>query len=158
MTKDAHLLQDIVHEDVSIDLMVDKFSTFITDRSNVYFKKISQIRSETVFTCADKKGKKLWYDKHCLSKKQKVQESIRDYNLNKTAENRRKVFEARKDYKYFCRKSKQNFNRDRCNQMNNMRKKKPKIFWKLFKRNKKVTKPIYLKMTFMNILSICHQK
>ena len=137
LTKDAHLLQDIVHEDVSIDLMVDKFSTFITDRSNVYLKKISQIRSETVFTCADKKEKKLWYNKHCLSKKQKVQESIRDYNLNKTAENRRKVFEARKDYKYFCRKSKQNFNRDRCNQMNNMRKKKPKDFWKLFKRNKK---------------------
>ena len=105
MTKDAHLLQDIVHEDVSIDLMVDKFSTFKTDRSNVYFKKISQIRSETVFTCADKKEKKLWYNKHCLSKKQKVQESIRDYNLNKTAENRRKVFEARKDYKYFVGKA-----------------------------------------------------
>ena len=100
-------------------------------------KKISQIRSETVFTCADKKEKKLWYDKHCLSKEQKVQESIRDHNLNKTAENRRNVFEARKDYKYFCRKSKQNCNRDRCKQMNNMRKKKPKDFWKLFKRNKK---------------------
>ena len=68
--------------------------------------KVSQIRSETVFTCADKKGKKLWYDKHCPSKKQKVQESIRDYNLNKTAEHRRKVFIARKDYKYFCRANK----------------------------------------------------
>ena len=55
LTKDTHLLQDIVHEDVSIDLMVEKLSTFITDRSNVYFKKISHIRSETVFTCADKK-------------------------------------------------------------------------------------------------------
>ena len=71
LTKDAHLLQDIVHEDVSIDLMVDKFSTFITDHSNVSLKKISQIRSETVFTCADKKEKKLWYDKHCLSKNKK---------------------------------------------------------------------------------------
>ena len=55
----------------------------------------------------------------------------------KSEDNRKKVYEAKRDYKYYCRKCKQDFNRERCKQMNDMRKKKPKEFWKIFK-NKKI--------------------
>ena len=67
-------------------------------------------------------------------KKEKVQEAIRNFSLFKTEQNRREVFEYKKDYKYYCRKRKQKFNTDRSIQMNETRKKNPKEFWKLFKR------------------------
>ena len=71
-----------------------------------------------------------------MQKKQTVQEAIRDFNLFKSEDNRKKVYEAKRDYKYYCRKCKQDFNRERCKQMNDMRKKKPKEFWKIFKNKK----------------------
>ena len=92
----------------------------------------------------------------CFKKKQRVQEAVRDFNLFKSKENRENVFEARKDYKYYCRKCKQIFNREKCKQMNEVRKKKTKEFWKNFKskkiREKKIE--IFQKMTFFNISKI----
>ena len=94
------------------------------------------LKTNTIFTCSNNSEKKKWYDQNCYSKKQKLQECIRNFNLSKTQENRTKVFDARKDYKYYCRKCKQNFNRNRCNQINEMRRKKPKEFRKKFKQKK----------------------
>lgn len=36
---DVHLLYNVVQEDISVDRMVDQFTTFITDMANIYFKK-----------------------------------------------------------------------------------------------------------------------
>lgn len=68
--------------------------------------------------------------------KQKLLECIRNFDFSKTQENRKKVFDARKDYKYYCRKYKQNFNRYRCIQMNEMRREKTKNFGKFPNRIK----------------------
>ena len=90
-----------------------------------------------MFTNSNNAEMKRWYNEICMQKKQTVQEAIRGFNLFKSEDNRKKVYEAKRDYKYYCRKCKQDFNRERCKQMNDMRKKKPKEFWKIFK-NKKI--------------------
>ena len=136
LKNDVHLLQNIVQQDSHVDIIVDNFSKFVTDRANLFFKKTSKVKNENIFTCSNVTEKKKWYDETCVLKKQRVQEAVRDFNLFKSEENRKNVFEARKDYKYYCRKCKQNFNRERCKQMNEMRKKKPKEFWKIFKSKK----------------------
>ena len=41
-----------------------------------------------------------------------------------------------KGYKYFCRKKKLKFQRDRCLKMNEIRRKQPRKFWKLFKQKR----------------------
>lgn len=129
-------MQNIVDETGSIDCIVDKFPTFITDRANPYFEKTIKVNQENVFSCSDYKETQKWFDQTCKLKKEKLQEAIRDFNLQKNEQNRRKVFECRKDYRYYCRKCKQKFKRDRCKQMNDLRKKNPKEFWKLFKQKR----------------------
>ena len=136
MKNDFHLLQNIVQQDSHIDIIVGKFSKFVTDQANLLFKKTSKVKNENIFTCSNVTEKKKWYDETCVLKKPRVQEAVRDFNLFKSEENRKNVFEAKKDYKYYCRKCKQNFNRERCKHMNEMRKKKPKEFWKIFKSKK----------------------
>ena len=136
MKHDVHLLHDIVRQDTCVDTIVEKFSNFVADRANLFFKKTSTVKNENIFKYSNVAEKKKWYNETCVLKNQRVQEAVRDFNLFKSEENRKKVFEARKDYKYFCRKCKQSFNLERCKQMNEMRKKKPKEFWKIFKTKK----------------------
>ena len=136
LKNDLNLLQNIVDETGSLDCIVDKFSTFITDRANPYFEKIIKVNQENVFSCSDFKETQKWFNQTCKLKKEKLQEAIRDFNLQKNEQNRRKVFECRKDYRYYCRNCKQKFKRNRCKQMDDLRKKKPKEFWKLFKKKR----------------------
>lgn len=133
LKNDIHLLNNISEDNISIDCAVNQFSSFITERANPYFKKITRVNQESIFTCSNFTEKHKWYDQDCKVKKEKMQEAIRNFNLLKTDQNRKEVFERKKDYKYYCRKCKQKFNRGRCKQMDDMRKKKPREFWKLFR-------------------------
>ena len=89
MKNDVHLLQNIVQEDVSVDMIVEKFSNFITDRANVFFKKTSELKSENIFSYSNDTEKKI---RRVFRKKQKVQEAVRDFNFNKSDENRKKRY------------------------------------------------------------------
>ena len=85
-------MYNVVQDDISVDRMVDKFTTFITSRANIYFKKTTVLKTNTSFTCSNNSEKKKWYDQKCYSKKQKLklQECIRNFNLSKTQENRKR--------------------------------------------------------------------
>ena len=78
----------------------------------------------------------IWYDDECKAKKSLLKSTIRAYNLENSTETREAVFKARKDYKYFCRKKKLKFQRDRCLKMNEIRRTQPRKFWKLFKQKR----------------------
>ena len=131
---DINLVQNIVKENKSIDSIVDNFSTFITDRAKPFFKKSSKLTRKIYLYVQILSGNRYCILKIVKKKKKKKQEAIRNSNLQKNEQNRRKVFACRKDYKYYCRKCKSKFKRDRCKQMNDLRKRKPKEFWKLVKR------------------------
>ena len=46
------------------------------------------------------------------------------------------MLEAKKDYKYYCRSCKLKYNYEQGRKMNEMRKKQPREFWKMFKHKK----------------------
>ena len=71
-------------------------------------------------------------------KRIKIQDDVREFNRVKNAENRKRIFDCKRDYKYFWRKIKQHYLTERRRKMNNLRKRKPKDFWKIF-RNKQNT-------------------
>lgn len=96
LKNDLNLLQNIVDETGSLDCIVDKFSTFITDRANPYFEKIIKVNQENVFSCSDFKETQKWFNQTCKLKKEKLQEAIRDFNLQKNEQNRRKILNAEK--------------------------------------------------------------
>ena len=66
-------------------------------------------------------------------KKTLVRAKITLYNQNKTSENRVALLKAKKDYKYFCRKCRPQFQKERCAKMNEFRRNSPREFWKFFK-------------------------
>ena len=136
LSNDIHLLYSICEENDSIDVTVTKFSEFITDRANQFFKKCVTKCKENIFSSADFSEKQKWFDNDCYLKKLKVREAVKAYNVCKTAENRNKVFACKKDFKYHCRKRKQKYNQERYKKMNEVRQKNPKQFWKIFKSRK----------------------
>ena len=148
MKNDIHILLDIVQQEVDVNTVVETFSKFVTDRANVFFKKTYTVKNETMFTNSNNAEMKRWYNEICMQKKQTVQEAIRDFNLFKSEDNRKKVYEAKRDYKYYCRKCKQDFNRERCKQMNDMRKKKAKRILENFQTKKSGKILNYRKMIF----------
>ena len=136
LENDIQLLYTICEEDTSIDVTVNKFSEFITDRANPFFQKCATKRKENIFCSSNFSEKQKWFDNDCHLKKLKVREALREYNNSQTAQHRNKVFACKKDYKYQCRKSKQKYNRERYRNMNEVRRKNPKQFWKIFKSRK----------------------
>ena len=81
-----------------------------------------------------------WFDDICTQKRNIYLEALRDFNCVKNDEDRRKLWERKCDYKYFCAKRKRQY----CNsrqlylQMNEMRKTKPRYLWKQFKRKNNI--------------------
>ena len=68
LKNDVHLLQNIVQQDSHVDIIVENFSKFVTDRANLLFKKTSKVKNENIFTCSNVTEKKKWYDETCVLK------------------------------------------------------------------------------------------
>ena len=144
---------------MSIDVTVNKFSEFITDRANPFFQKCAAQRRENIFCSSNFSEKQKWFDNDCHLKKLKVLEAVREYNNSKTAQNRNKGFACKKDYKFQCRKSKQKYNRERYRNMNEVRRKKIKnSFGKFLKAENIVLKNIFRIKLFTNISKTYLQK
>ena len=75
---------------------------------------------------------KNWFDDECKRKRQMYRKAMGDYNKSRTAVNR--VFSSKKDYyKYYCRKMKNDYDNSHCKQINELRRKKLREFWRIFK-------------------------
>ena len=79
LKNDVHLLHNIVQEDVSVDIIVGKFSNFVTYRANVFFKKTSVLKNENIFSYSNYTEKKKWYNQTCVLKKTKGSRSRQRY-------------------------------------------------------------------------------
>ena len=56
-----------------------------------------------VFVNINSKEKQKWYNNECSQKRAKYQETLYNFNLNRTSENRKIMLDAKKDYRYFGR-------------------------------------------------------
>ncbi|WAR06015.1 hypothetical protein MAR_021384, partial [Mya arenaria] len=112
--------------DCYTDDMVQTFTVFLSSKGNKYFEKRTKVAKNTYFTQSDKTMKK-WFNEECRVKKNIYTVNLNTYNLNKTNE-------SKNDYKYQCRLSKRKYNQAQAKTMNDMRNKKSKEFWKMFRR------------------------
>jgi len=132
ITKDIHMLENSSHGEISKDGSVDLLTNILTDflgsRGQKYFQR--KVTSRVFFT--NTKSNKDWYDSKYETKYLACKNAIRQYNLTLSTEDRSAVLNAKKDYRYLCRTSKLQFNRQRCKNMNALRRKSPKEFWKIF--------------------------
>ncbi|MCG8049041.1 MAG: reverse transcriptase family protein, partial [Candidatus Thiodiazotropha endolucinida] len=116
--------------------MTSKFTDLITNAADSLFVKNHKSSTTASFSQVSyaRKERAAWYDNDCKAKKSVLKDKIHIYNRLKSAENRADVFKARKDYKFFCRKQKNKFQRDRCKQMDKIRRENPKEFWNFFQQ------------------------
>ena len=73
-----------------------------------------------------------------MSKRIVYQEALQKYNLNRTEANRMTFIDRKKEYKRICRISKRNYNREFAQNLHNLKNKKPREFWKMFKDTKNI--------------------
>ena len=57
-------------------------------------------------------NKQKWYNDECKHKKEMYKKAVYEFNFNKTEINRLNIYEAKRDYKYCFRKTKNNFNKE----------------------------------------------
>ena len=141
LSSDMHILDrlliDGIDRNCEPDDKVSNFSKFITDRANTYFEKHSKTQTTPRFSTGDFKEKKIWFNDECKNKREIYKEKLYNFNLNRNAESRKIMLDAKKDYKYYCRSCKLKYSYEQGRRMNEMRKKQPRQFWKTFKRNKR---------------------
>ena len=128
-------LQDTNSQE-NINRITSIITDCITSADDTLFNKKHATCNKSVFKQHHRAAtdRAAWYDKECKTKKSIINKCLDTYNRSKTAQNRKVVLKARKDYKYFCRKRKQRFQRERCLKMDDMRRNNPKGFWKYFKK------------------------
>ncbi len=71
---------------------------------------------------------KEWFDRECLQYKNVYLESLRIFNKFKTSNNRERLCLCKKEYKDICHRKKRVFENIKLNQIENLRKSKPKEF------------------------------
>ena len=130
------LISDGIDRNCDTDEIVTEFSKFITDRANPYFQTRKKESTSNIFININYKEKQKWYNEECKRKHEHYQSMLYNYNLNRSNETRSIMLAAKKDYKYYCRSCKLKYRYEQGRKMNEMRRKEPKHFWKLFKGNK----------------------
>ena len=133
-----HLLNRSIADGISRncepDDIISLFTQFITDRANSYFEKHYSQRNESYFCHENRTEKQKWYNDECRRKREIYNEALYDYNLNRNNDTRKLMLDAKKDYKYYCRSCKLKFSYEQGRKMNDLRKGRPREFWKKFKR------------------------
>ena len=98
--QDSHLLNEFLTSNVNVDENVRFFTNFVSTRANQYFEKNVKNSQDCKFNCSNSKDRQAWFDRECRNKKQTVYEALKEYNLLKSEETRKKVLDNKKDYKY----------------------------------------------------------
>ena len=140
VSSDVHIFNRLISEGIDRncepDDIVTDFLKFITDRANIYFENRSAAGRNQAFINSNYKEKQKWYGEECKKNHENYQNMLYNYNLNRNNETRKIMLATKKDYKYCCRSCKLKYSYEQGRKMNEMRRKQPKQFWKIFKRNK----------------------
>lgn len=131
-------LSDGIDSNCDPDDIVTTFTQFIVDRANPYFEKRFIPRKNRAFFNANTKEKQNWYNEECRKKHTIYKEALYNFNLSRNASTRKIMLDAKKDYRYYCRSCKSRYHYEQSRKMNEMRKKRPREFWKAFKYRKNI--------------------
>ena len=77
-----------------------------------------------------------WFDMECVHAKQEYLKALKLFNSQKSEEDRLSLHQFKSIYKKVVSKKKQQYKYNKIKEIENMRHKKPKDFWKLFSKRK----------------------
>jgi hypothetical protein len=112
----------------TIDKMVEDFSVLIQSTADPYFKQHS--KRNVASNC-----NREWFDQECRVTWQDYQQALRLFNINKTVENREVLCDSKLRYKSLVKKKKKGYKLLKSKELSELRRKKPRDFWKYFKHN-----------------------
>lgn len=118
----------------TIDTLVNDFTTIIRKVADPLFEKNVKCNSSSYFTDVSVGKNAEWFDNDCRHYRNVYLESLRIFNRYKSPGNREILCDNKKKYKDLCRKKKRIFENRKFIQIENLRKGKPKDFWKFFKK------------------------
>ena len=135
LRKDLHLLDQIVN---LLNETVELFSTYISTRAQPFFEKCPSGRHTISFQDSNYKTQEKRFDNICTQKWNIYLEALRDFNCVKNDENRRKLWERKCDYKYFCSNVKDSTTDNYDYKWLKWEKLNQETVWKQFKRKNNV--------------------
>ena len=118
----------------TIDTLVNDFTTIIRNVADPLFEGNVKNSNGTYFTDVSVGKRAEWFDNECTQYRNVYLESLRVFNRYKSTGNRELLCDNKKKYKDLCRKKKRCYENKKFNQIENLRKRKPKDFWKFFKK------------------------
>ena len=141
LNSEIHILEEKLKSEIAkesnTDTIVDVFTSYLNEKGNKYFYKNVK-HSTCEFTSPDK-FKQKWYNDECKLKYKAFKEAVNNFNCTQNDDNRRILYEKKKDYKYCCRKIRNTFRHSQCKQLNEVRRKRPQEFWSIFRKRTKTS-------------------
>ena len=139
ISRDANNLKESISEEIVRNCdpndVVSKFSKFISDRANVYVSKMYKHKPETIFfSQVTQKYRNRWFNDECKRKNEAYKKAVYEFNIDRNDYTRSNIFKMKKYYKYFCRSCKLKYNREQGQKFRDLKRKHPREFWGMFKR------------------------
>lgn len=129
-------LNDVnVNDNNSLDAMIDKFTSIIREVTEPLFKYNMKYKSSNKSNSFTNKE---WFDRDCIEAKTLYRQALSNYNIYKSYENRVELCASKKSYKNMVRKKKRAFILNKSKELENLKSKRPKEFWKFFKKKQHV--------------------
>ena len=128
------LTRDIdVSERSSINTLVNDFTNIIRNVADPLFERNIKTSHSSSFSDKSISESAEWFDNECMHYRTVYLESLKIFNRFKTTVNREIFCKRKKEYKDLCRKKKRMCETKKLKQIENLRKSRPKEFWKFFK-------------------------
>lgn len=112
LTNNIQSLLNILNTEISgdgdVDTLTSMFTDFLCTHGDKYFKRSSHETSNICYQVRKKNEE--WFDHVCRSKYDTYKKAVTQFNLTFSDADRVSMYNAKKDYKYQCRKSKNSFN------------------------------------------------
>ena len=118
----------------SVDTMLNDFTQIVCDVSDPLFSKTFLNKNHVHFS-STRSERKDWFDEECIDARNVYLASLHTFNENKSSCNRENLCERKRLYKSIVSKKRNANYRKKMQTIENLRKRKPKEFWKHFKGN-----------------------
>ena len=122
----------------SVNGAVCDFVNVINDAASPLFRKCANIQ-QNVHNRVNRATRAKWFDNECREKKSVYVDALKTFNLDKSAENRQNLCDKKSAYKNLIRRKRRMYEFGKMKEIENLRHKKPKEFWRLFRKSKPST-------------------
>ena len=124
----------------SINNMLNSFTETIRSVADPLFSKTCVYKTNPSFNVNSCIKNAQWFDNECNNARNLYHEALRTFNSCKTDINRERLCTSKKHYKDLIRKKKAYCYRQKMLEIENLRKRKPRDFWRFFKSKNNVIK------------------